>query len=93
MNVVFLKYIFVENLNTSSRSHQPIPWNCNDKILGAKEPRANIWGRGPRAEKSKYPEKNVIHQIDSKNEWLLLSVTFMAKFELVFVLTFENAFP
>ena len=36
--------------------------------------------------------KNVIHQIDSKNEWLLLSVTFTAKIELVFVLTFENAF-
>ena len=32
----------------------------------------------------------MIHQIDSKNEWLLLSVTFMAKLELVFV--FENAF-
>ena len=30
------------------------------------------------------------HQIDSKNEWLLLSVTFTAKPELVFVLTFEN---
>ena len=36
--------------------------------------------------------KNVIHQIDSKNEWFLLSITFTAKFELVFVLTFENAF-
>ena len=36
--------------------------------------------------------KNVIHQIDSKNEWLLLSVTFTAKLGLVFVLTFENAF-
>ena len=36
--------------------------------------------------------KNVIHQIDSKAEWLLLSVTFAAKFELIFVLTFENAF-
>ena len=35
--------------------------------------------------------KNVI-QVYSKNEWLLLSVTFMAKLELVFVLTFENAF-
>ena len=33
-----------------------------------------------------------IHQIDSKNEWLLFSVTFTAKLELVFVLTFENAF-
>ena len=33
-----------------------------------------------------------VHQIDSKNEWLLLSVTFTAKLELVFVLTFENAF-
>ena len=31
-----------------------------------------------------------VHQIDSKNEWLLLSVTFTAKPELVFVLTFEN---
>ena len=30
--------------------------------------------------------KNVIHQIDSKNEWLLPSVTFTAKFDLVFVL-------
>ena len=35
--------------------------------------------------------KNVIHQIGSKNEWLLLSVTFTAKLEMVFVLTFENA--
>ena len=32
------------------------------------------------------------HQIDSKNEWLLLSVTFKTKLELIFVLTFENAF-
>ena len=36
--------------------------------------------------------KNVIHQIDSKNEWLLLSASLTAKFELVFVLTLENAF-
>ena len=36
--------------------------------------------------------ENGIHQIGSKNEWLLLSVTFTAKLELVFVLTFENAF-
>ena len=36
--------------------------------------------------------ENVIHQLGSKNEWLLLSVTFTAKLELVFVLTFENAF-
>ena len=34
----------------------------------------------------------MIHQIGSKNEWLLLSVTFTAKLELAFVLTFENAF-
>ena len=33
-----------------------------------------------------------IHQVDSKNEWLFLSETFTAKLELVFVLTFENAF-
>ena len=33
-----------------------------------------------------------VHQIDSENDWLLLSVTFMAKLELIFVLTFENAF-
>ena len=36
--------------------------------------------------------KNVIHQIDSKNEWLLLSASFTAKFGLVFVSTLENAF-
>ena len=36
--------------------------------------------------------KNVIHQIDSKNGWLLLSASFTAKFGLVFVLTLENAF-
>ena len=41
--------------------------------------------------------KNVIPQIDSKNEWLLLSVIFTVKLELVFVLlvfflAFENAF-
>ena len=34
----------------------------------------------------------MIHEIDNKNEWLLLSVTFTAKLELVFVLTLENAF-
>ena len=33
-----------------------------------------------------------VHQVDSENEWLLLSVTFTAKLEFVFVLTFENAF-
>ena len=36
--------------------------------------------------------KKVIHQIDSKNNWLFLLVTFTAKPELVFVLTFENVF-
>ena len=36
--------------------------------------------------------ENVIHQIDSKNEWLLRSITFTAKLELFIVLTFENAF-
>ena len=34
----------------------------------------------------------MIHQVGSKNEWLLLSVTFTAKLEMVFVLTFENDF-
>ena len=34
----------------------------------------------------------MIHQMDSKSELLLLSVYFMAKLELAFVLTFENAF-
>ena len=29
---------------------------------------------------------------NSKNEWLLLLVTFTAKLELVFVITFEKAF-
>ena len=36
--------------------------------------------------------KNVIRQVDSKSEWLLLSASFPAKIELVLVLTFENAF-
>ena len=36
--------------------------------------------------------RNMIHQIDSKNEWLLLSASFTAKFRLAFVLTLENAF-
>ena len=35
--------------------------------------------------------KDLIHQRESKNEWLLLSATFMVKFGLVFVLTLENA--
>ena len=35
--------------------------------------------------------KNVIHQIGSKNGFLL-SASFTAKFGLVFVLTLENAF-
>ena len=33
-----------------------------------------------------------IHQIDSKNGWLLVSLTFTAKLELIFLLTFKNAF-
>ena len=36
--------------------------------------------------------KNVIHQIDSKNAWLLLSASFAAKFGLIFVLALGNAF-
>ena len=32
------------------------------------------------------------YQVDSKHEWFLLSVTFTAKLEFVFVLTFENDF-
>ena len=36
--------------------------------------------------------KNVIHQIGSKNEWLLLSASFTGKFGMVFVLTLENTF-
>ena len=36
--------------------------------------------------------RNVIHQIDSKNEWYALSASFTAKFGFVFVLTPENAF-
>ena len=34
----------------------------------------------------------MIHQIDCKNEWLLLSASFTAKFGLVFVLTLEKTF-
>ena len=37
-------------------------------------------------------EKNMIHQIGSKNEWLLLSASFTANFGLVFVLTLGNVF-
>ena len=50
MYVVFLKYILVENFNTSTRSHQPIPWNCNDKNLGADDRGLTYGaeGRGPR---------------------------------------------
>ena len=33
-----------------------------------------------------------IHQVGSKNEWFLLLEIFTAKLELVFALTFENAF-
>ena len=36
--------------------------------------------------------ENVIHPVDNKNKWLLLSASFTAKFGLVFVLTLENAF-
>ena len=36
--------------------------------------------------------KKVIHQIDSKKKWLLLSAGFTAKFVLVFVLTLGDAF-
>ena len=36
--------------------------------------------------------KNIIHQIDSKKGWLLLSASCTAKFGLVFVLTLESAF-
>ena len=35
--------------------------------------------------------KNVVHQTDSKNKWLLLSASFTAKIGLVFVLTLENS--
>ena len=36
--------------------------------------------------------ENVIHQIDSENEWLLLFITFTVKFDLVLVLALENSF-
>ena len=36
--------------------------------------------------------KNAIHLVDSKNERLLLSAGFAAKFGLVFVLTLKTAF-
>ena len=36
--------------------------------------------------------ENVIHQIDNKNEWLLLLACFTAGPWLVFVLILENAF-
>ena len=36
--------------------------------------------------------KKVIHQLDSKNKWLLLSASFAAKFELDFVLNTRKRF-
>ena len=36
--------------------------------------------------------KNVIHQIDSKNQWLLIPASFTTKFGLVFVSTLESTF-
>ena len=36
--------------------------------------------------------EKLIYQIEDKNERLPLSASFTAKFELVFVLTLENAF-
>ena len=36
--------------------------------------------------------KDVIHQIDRKDEWFLLSANFTGKFGLIFVLTLKNAF-
>ena len=36
--------------------------------------------------------KNVIHQVDSNNEWFLLAASFTKKFGLVFVLTMKHAF-
>ena len=35
--------------------------------------------------------KNLIHQIDSENEWLLLSACFTAKSGLLFVLALKNS--
>ena len=36
--------------------------------------------------------KNLVHQIDSKNQWLLLSARFAGEFGFVFPLTLENTF-
>ena len=36
--------------------------------------------------------KKMIHQTDSKNEWMLLSACFMTKFELIFVLNKKALF-
>ena len=36
--------------------------------------------------------KKMIHQTDSKNEWMLLSACFMTKFELTFVLNKKALF-
>ena len=36
--------------------------------------------------------ENVIHPVENKNKWLLLSASFTAKFGLAFVLTPENSF-
>ena len=36
--------------------------------------------------------KKVIHQLDNKNEWLLLLASFKVKLRLIFVVTLENTF-
>ena len=55
MYVVFLKYIFVENFNTSSSHTSLFLETATIKFGGGLGPRAGIRGRGPRAKKNKYP--------------------------------------
>ena len=78
MYVVFLKYIFVENFNTSSRSHQPVPWNCNDKILGAKGPRAEGRHMGPRTkgQEKQIPESRRVFNRSYIGFWYLNETLF-----------------
>ena len=74
MYVVFLKFIFVENFNTSSQSYQPIPWNCNDKIW-----RAEGRHMGPKAEgqKNKYPSRSTIYCEIACPHWYIQTKAFL----------------
>ena len=56
---IFLLIIFVGNFNTSSRSYQSIPWNCNGKIFGVE----GLRGWGAEGQKPTYGTKGREKQV------------------------------